>query len=535
MTRDILAFAKRNWRIFLVVFTLGLMAHFSLYAHGLTNPDGLWSDGGYQTFMARDWDYSLGRWGWFFLTKIRGGVGVPGIMAPLVLGGFTLAALFGAESVGIVNNKIKAACAGIIVCSPLVACSLSYYPFADVYSIAFLCSTAAIWLMNNADSGERSPLPAHIIAGIAVCFAVSLYQTTVGVSLALALGAFSIGLKDRNLSIRKQLKRLFSKLLVIFLGCAVYLVITKIVLVIANVEMADYKGASGISLSNALVSLPISIPFAWNQFVETLFGHSVFGNHYLARWICLVIIVLGLAGIILSSYSSKKITGVLFALLSTAALPFFAMIICIIAPSSGAVTPLMVGGCLATILIFISGTVLFTDMLSGLAKALPNKGIIRLAMVSIPFVLAAALTWSYTLQINLDSSVQQLIDNQATQLANRVLYDIEHSPDYSRESSVAIIGIPTDESYPWPYDINLASPYVNWGLFWRSWGGENACWDRLLKVRLGVVLNIVSADDAKQLASTEQFRSMPNYPSSDSVQTINGVIIVKVSKADNLT
>ncbi len=81
---------KRNCRAILIVGCIGLVVHFTLYSNALTNPDGLWSGMGYDSFTARGWDFKLGRWAWWFVTKLRGGVCTPGIMAPIVIFGFSV-------------------------------------------------------------------------------------------------------------------------------------------------------------------------------------------------------------------------------------------------------------------------------------------------------------------------------------------------------------------------------------------------------------------------------------------------------------
>ncbi len=86
-----MAWLKRNCRAILIVGCIGLAVHFTLYANSLTNPDGVWDGmGGYQLFYANAWQYKLGRWSWWLVTKLRGGVCTPGIMAPIVIFGFAV-------------------------------------------------------------------------------------------------------------------------------------------------------------------------------------------------------------------------------------------------------------------------------------------------------------------------------------------------------------------------------------------------------------------------------------------------------------
>lgn len=539
---------KRNCRAILIVTCIGLMVHFTLYSNSLTNPDGLWSGMGYDSFTARDWDFKLGRWAWWFVTKLRGGVCTPGIMAPIVIFSFAVGGGIAADALRIEHEALKIACGAAVVCSPMVACVLTYYPYADIYSLAFILSAFAVACQRFDFIG----VPVRIaLTALAVCFSVGLYQTTIGVSCALLLMALATDvLFGGRGEERAPFVRFATGALGILVGCALYVVAMKMTQAYVGVSMADYRGAGSISLGNALAKLPTSVPGAYSQFFGVLFGYDVFGNRFLARSITAALICLGaLSALIGCVHSRRPLTAVAF-VVCVALLPMAALAICIIAPDSGGLMPLMVGGVVATLYfpaVLVSAVVRSTggefsvDVAS--AGATPRKAVtlsnhdVVAGRPGLPckvaylltFAAVCCLAWSYALQSNCDSAVQYKLNNQARTVAARIAGDIQSFDEYEDTTKVAVIGVPTDGSYEMPDEASFVSPYARWSLFWRTYDGNEGCWNQLLKIQCGVTFNFVSGDEAKELATTSEFQSMTSYPDDDAIRMINGVLVVKVS------
>ncbi len=539
---------KRNCRAILIVTCIGLMVHFTLYSNSLTNPDGLWSGMGYEQFTARSWDFKLGRWAWWFVTKLRGGVCTPGIMAPIVIFGFAVGGGIAADALRIEHEALKIACGAAVVCSPMVACVLTYYPYADIYSLAFILSAFAVACQRFDFIG----VPARIaLTALAVCFSVGLYQTTIGVSCGLLLMALATDvLFGGPGEERASFVRFATGALGILIGCALYVIAVKMTQAYVGVSMADYRGAGSISLGNALAKLPTSVPGAYSQFFGVLFGHDVFGNRFLAHSITAALICLGALSALIGCVHSRRPLPIVTFVVCVALLPMAALAICIIAPDSGGLMPLMVGGVVATLyfpaalvsaVVRSAGGESSADTVSvgatpRKAVALSNHDVVagrpglpcKVAYL-LTFAAICCLAWSYMLQSNCDSMVQYKLNNQARTVATQIAGDIQSFEGYGEGTKVAVIGVPTDGSYKMPAEASLVSPYVRWSLFWRTYDGNLACWNQLLKIQCGETLNFVSGDEAKELATTSEFQSMPSYPNTGAVRMINGVLVVKVS------
>nr|WP_319489987.1 hypothetical protein [uncultured Caproiciproducens sp.] len=67
--RTLIEWLKADYKLFLAVFTVGMLVHFQGYANGLQNSDTLWT--GEEHFA--DWEVIVGRWGLILFDYLRGG------------------------------------------------------------------------------------------------------------------------------------------------------------------------------------------------------------------------------------------------------------------------------------------------------------------------------------------------------------------------------------------------------------------------------------------------------------------------------
>ena len=566
---ELFSWLRRNARMISIVAAIGLVAHFTLYSNSLTNPDGLWSGMGYDSFMARGWDYSLGRWAWFLVTRLRGGVCTPGLMAPIVMLGFAAGGAIAADALRIERPALRVAVGAMVVCSPLVACTLTYYPYADIYSLAFLFSSFAV----SCQRFEFVKAPVRVgLSALAVCVSVGFYQTTIGVSCALLLMALAVDvLFDGPDGARPAFVRFVTGVLGILVGCVLYIVVMKAAQAHVGVSMADYRGAGSISLSHALIMLPASVPGAYKQFFAVLFDHNVFGNRFLARTIAAGLGCSGALCAVLGCLRSRRLLPICTFAACVLLLPVAALSICVIVPDSGGLMPLMVGGVLV-VLYFpaalvsaaagaeSAGASAALDLTSGasaktfdiptapeVAGPSDNSGsdggnvsacttprcAISRTLGTLVLLATCCLAWSYTLQVNYDSAVQYKIDNQCTNVATQIVNDINDYEGYTGSMRVAIVGLPMDGSYQLPAGAWNTSPYVRWTLFWRTYDGNQGCWNQLLKIKCGVSYSFADTAEVAAIAKTDEFKQMPNYPGVDSIRVINGVLVVKVSDTSN--
>ncbi len=424
----------------------------------------------------------------------------------------------------------------------MVACALTYWPYADIYSLAFILSAFAVACQRF----DFLNVPSRIaLASLAVCVSVGFYQTTIGVSCALLLMALAVDVlygPDE----KAPFVRFASGAISVLIGCALYIVVMKVTQSYVGVSLSGYRGASSISLGRALAMLPTSVPNAYSQFFDALFGHDVFGNRFLARPIAAGLICLSVLTAAFGIVRAKRPLAICVFIACVALLPMAALAICIIAPDAGSFVPLMVGGVIVALYFpaalasaavrsengFDKDEISLKDApLSANALGAHMHGSFNpsKAVYVVSLVLACCLAWSYTLQSNCDSAVQYRLNNQDRNVATQIAADILTNAGYSASTKVAVIGKSTDGSYGMPGLASLASPYASWSLVWSQYALNGYAWSNIIKSQCGVSFSFVSGDEAKELAATSEFQQMPNYPDSSAIRMINGVLVVKVS------
>ena len=145
--------------------------------------------------------------------------------------------------------------------------------------------------------------------------------------------------------------------------------------------------------------------------------------------------------------------------------------------------------------------------------------------------LIAVGAWSYALQSNADAEVMQACQNQAASLATRIAGVLDANPDVQAGAKVLIAGKPESGNFPNTSDSYVqASSYAKWGMVWDNHYQNNMrSWDVIMKQFAGQSFNYCSFDECAKVIRSSEFANMSLYPANDSVATIDGVVVVKIS------
>lgn len=224
----------------------------------------------------------------------------------------------------------------------------------------------------------------------------------------------------------------------------------------------------------------------------------------------------------------KRLGASAVALLCVVLFPFAANVILVIVPSYGYPTPLMLGGFMASFLLL--------PLLVQLLLDSPQQRNARLRMPAKAMsvgccCLIAVGAWSYALQSNADAEVMQACQNQTVSLATRIAGALDANPDVQAGAKVLIAGKPEVGNYPNTSDSYAhASSYAKWGMVWDNHYQNNMrSWDVIMKQFAGQSFNYCSFDECAKVIRSSEFASMSLYPANDSVATIDGVVVVKIS------
>lgn len=560
----------RNAKLLAVCFAVGMVCHAQMYLNGLSNPDAVVSlsnPNGYGSFIPHAWDISLGRWGLPFAACAKFGPCSPILTSAITIALFALGVVALIDRLGIKRACLRYASSILFIASPFVSCCITYYYCSNSYALSFLCAVLAACLIGRVGAVGK---PVALVGAVALlAFSLGCYQASLGVFCVAVLLVMIRALMGGNfdprprgargaegrLSCREESRggeaqspcceegcsgdSFSAKQLAVFFGVAVavcaagavlYYALTELSLFAMGISLSTYGGASSVGAGSILGSLTSSVPSAYVAFFDGFFSHGIFGNHF--GWVYVAaacMIVAAVAFVCLAAVNGVKRLGAsAMALLCVVLIPFAANVILVIVPSYGYPTLLMLGGFMASFLLL--------PLLVQLLLDSPDRGNVRLRMPAKAMsvgccCLIAVGAWSYALQSNADAEVMQACQNQTASLATRIAGVLDANPDVQAGAKVLIAGKPEAGNFPNTSDSYVhASSYAKWGMVWDNHYQNNMrSWDVIMKQFAGQSFNYCSFDECAKVICSSEFANMSLYPANDSVATIDGVVVVKIS------
>lgn len=114
---------------------------------------------------------------------------------------------------------------------------------------------------------------------------------------------------------------------------------------------------------------------------------------------------------------------------------------------------------------------------------------------------------------------------------------VEASEGYVRgETPLLIAGQPQKGNYPNVSQLyGKANTYATWGLTWETFGAGLGIWRQFIRMNLGIDNEICTEAQFADISASDAFQQRPLYPAAGSVQTLDGVLVVKVSDTSDWT
>lgn len=560
----------RNAKLLVVCFAVGMVCHAQMYLNGLSNPDAVVSlnnPNGYGSFIPHAWDISLGRWGLLFAACAKFGLCSPILTSAITIALFTLGVVALIDRLGIKRACLRYASSILFIVSPFVSCCITYYYCSNSYALSFLCAVLAVCLIGRVGAVGK---PAALLGAVVLlAFSLGCYQASLGVFCVAVLlvmvrslmggaseflacgthgGETRGSCSEEDLSTRSSFS---AKQLAVFFGVAVavcavgavlYYALTELSLFAMGISLSTYGGASSVGAGSVLGSLTSSVPSVYAAFFDSFFSHGIFGNHF--GWVYVAGIGMAITAAAFISLAvtagAKRLGASVVALLCIVLIPFAANVILVIVPSYGYPTLLMLGGFMVSFLLLP----LLAQLLLESGKLPDRQGIeaakgrgrfgLRVSAKAMSIgccCLIAVGAWSYALQSNADAEVMQACQNQTASLATRIAGVLDANPDVQAGAKVLIAGKPEAGNYPNTSDSHAhASSYAKWGMVLGNHYQNNMrSWDVIMKQFAGQSFNYCSFDECAKVIRSSEFASMSLYPANDSVATIDGVVVVKIS------
>ena len=497
---------KREWKIaFLSAFLLGLLVHIYKFTNTLPNHDSLWH--GYTDLNVVD----SGRWFLSPACGISSYFDLPWVNGLLSIFYIALTCVVITELFHLKNPVVIILCNGLLVTFPGITETYFYEFTADGYMLAMLLSTLAVYF----STFEKRNVWYFLLSAALLCLACGIYQSYVSFAMLLTLFYFIQELLENRRSNKECGLYIAKQAGIYVLGLGAYYAIWKICLAVQHAAANDYlgigsAGASGGFLSGILSGFKESFHTCRSFFTDGNFWHFDVTLYPILNIIFLVFL---LAGLIIA----VKKSGIYHR-----ALQLVLMILAIIAVCPCACIWLLVSNTLeyrpmmllSLCLLYFCGAILFDRWC-------------HVKLSGVMGLLLAFIVFNNGLLANIGYYYQHQCYEVSYATGVEMVARIHEAESEDPFDSIAVIG---------QVDTGLAArPGPNM----RAHITVSRLTSSLLNNRehVALFLNGVLAlnrafatdEECSALQQTEEVREMPVWPASDSVQVIDGTLILKLS------
>lgn len=498
---------------YLVLLAFSIFTYSELMVNQLVNNyDGLW-EGSFH--IADAWELSIGRWFWFYLSKLRFGVAADPVISIISLALFVLGMMFLFDLMEVKERVVIYASGAAFICTPLVCIDLSYRFMSSVFATSFLLAVLSVWVSLKI----RKMWIAVPVAGFILSLSLGSYQAYIGVACVVTL-AYFIKLLLGDEPLPACLKRIASPILSILLGGILYIVFLNLHLRIKHVEMVDYMGASEISLKSVLGNFRNSFLGVYQIFAVAL-RQALFNFNRLQKFhICAVLIVLFTVAMTFFFLKGgrKKTVRLLCAYLTLLLMPaaaFSVKFITVQAPVS------------------LQMTAGFFMLLPALLCTLPlsfEKSVIDKVIAAVAVVFTVAFAYGGFYQVQADQSAMYEGRQSVLSISDMIIDRVTDMGYLDTDYSFCFVGNPVgSELYYIDEATYGANVYALFGVFESGYNGLKS-WEGVIRYMKGLNLPFVTGEQYYDIVSKEEVSNMPAFPEEGSIILTDDVVVIKASR-----
>ncbi len=506
---------NKEKKVFWLTIVTSLITHFQLYTLMITGADTLINN---MYHRADIWEAMLLRFGLDFMQMIKGNIVSPvlvTIISSILLG---ITVILVTETLKIKNKYFKYITAMIFAVAPNISATLTFFYCSDAYIIGMLLSTLAVFLMQKYKD-KKWPI---LLSGLFIALAMGMYQTYLSITMVLCLATLLIdSLENKD---KKQIfKDIIRYLLMGIIGIIIFYILSHLTLLLKNLKVSDYSGASSIGLKT-LLDLPKLLPEAYKSFFNYYFTDKMIPNTIWGTNILYIIIfttmIISLINIIIKN-KTKTINIIL------------AIIFIIIAPICFGVIEIMVPD--VDIHILMACAMIYIIPIFFKILEIYNQNSASRIFKYIVAFCSLIIIWNYIWQDNASYLAIKSMQNQAESTVTRIVTQIEELDEYTPNMPVLFLGGLENNSYLSRENTSIEAKKIfdrSWGFISKKstifWGNLDSR-RKMLYEHIGVNLNLVSEWECQEIFKTEEYKNMKYYPEKDSIKIINNTVVVKLS------
>lgn len=507
-------FLKNYGKYILSEIGIGILAYFMMMSLNLVNDlDGIWH---LSNFIAGDWEISLGRGLQRYADRARFGIVSDPFNTILTISLMATANALILMKFRFNNLFHKVLLMIIFVANPIVCNSLSYSYMSVNFGLAYFFSVISFACVKDSNPKQGKILPGILSSAFFLSIAMAFYQAYICVTCVLAVMYIIKMLleKQKLKSILQYISACFGMFAV---GGIFYLLITKLLLCRANIQMASYKGASDINLLLMFKMLPLSVKQCYLQFADFIWRQKALSDlEFVDVVLAGLFVVYASAGAIQFRRLWKhKVTYALMFLIMLTILPIAGCIILTIAVGNS-MTGLMSMGILMCIVM--------------LGIIVPTDGKTSWGMKRIYLFFLLAFMWYQLSAVENDQLALKEGKTATITLAENIVSELYREGYLEKQLPVAFVGRPgNNDQFAWSNAYRMANEYARFGCWSTDARNNMVSWNGIFSNFLGVAINVCGVEQYQQLVRMEQVADMPEFPMEGSIRIIDDIVVVKVS------
>lgn len=506
---------------FLITFLIGFVTHINMITDYLMSQDGLWNS--VQYFKPGDWEITLGRWGIVLTQRLNNFIAIPSIT--------TISCIFVMSIISVIvidlfnfKNKLSIIfTSALLAVSPVFTVTLLYIYTSLSYTMCMLFSILVIWSIYKIKNKKLG----YILASVFFILTMSIYQSYIGISIGLCLMMSIIQLIKKETTAKKCIINIIKIGIIAIISGIIYLLLTKIVLIVLSLELSDYKLANQFSIKGIIVNLKTSIISAYKDFMAFFIRDRIIYNTNYRRDIFYILFfvstaVVTIRNVFKNNYNEKKekILNIICIAILVMCLPIALNIIDL----------LIIGN--ETYALTASQLILVVPFCLALIEENENLRVLEwISCISIICVIGTYFIADYA-----SYTALKLTYNQAYSTTERIIDRIESTPGYNKDYPIVFGGIVGNNNFPRTsniYNYTIGS-IVNNTTFHGTYGGQVGTWMNFIKIYFGLDIVPCEANLYYTIVNSEDYKEMGIFPDQNSIKIKDGIIIVKLNETPPL-
>lgn len=514
-------FTKEDWQLLLCSMFMGVFVYFARIANELPNPDAIWLGMAYKADWG--WEGGLGRYMIGFLQKARSYVVSTEFISLTCILFLAIVCVCVVRIFEIEDKTSRLIIAGLLVVSPTVGSTLSYYYCSDMYFLSYLLAVGVVLIAIKCDSWVGYGLYA-----IGICLSASIYQAYLGVTITLCFLYLLYMVWDEKCSLYDVGIRTAKLLIGGCAGVVLYLTSNKTIQAHYGIQAIEERGFA--SMGHVSISdFPGLIRSAYISFYEYFFSASMVNNLWGGKrkeinalfFLCAVLFL-----VIILFRKKIQLHRKMLLVSGFLLLPIPVMSIVIMAPevsiynSTGVLM-------LPTMNYVYVAFYIFLAQEKHLLGAKVQK--------SMKAALAGCCVMVCYMLVILELSGQAYIKhhmNKTGAVAAMMVNEIEEVVDNSANYRLCIIGMMENGNYPEIYDGLRYSTHwtsANHKTIWRDFNGAQQGWVHYISHYLGKEYSVCSGEEYQRILQSKEYAEMVNFPDTGSVCVVDDIVVIKLS------